>query len=86
MSEEVLVIEDTLKDKRFNDNPMVINDPHIRFYAGVPIHDRQGKRVGAFCVKDKKPRQFNNLQIETLKSLAKIVEYEMNYRERRQID
>ena len=53
---EPLVVRDARRDPRFAGNPMVIFAPHIRFYAGVPLIDRQGYALGALCVIDSKPR------------------------------
>lgn len=78
-SEFVFIVEDTLKDPRFADNPNVINKPHIRFYAGVALHERESRQVvGVFCVKDVKPRQFSAEQIADLLDMAGQVERELN--------
>jgi GAF domain-containing protein len=53
---EPLVILDALTDRRFAANPFVTDDPHIRFYAGVPLLDRAGYPLGALCVLDSRPR------------------------------
>src|SRR3989338_6975777 len=76
---EVFVIPDTVKDKRFSDNPMVIGKPYIRFYAGVPIMNADGQRVGVFCIKDIKPRSFSKDDEDVLKELASWAEVEINY-------
>ena len=47
-----LWIEDTLLDPRVSDNPFVVGEPHIRFYAGAPIRDADGWLVGTVCVVD----------------------------------
>jgi GAF domain-containing protein len=54
---EPLVVPDARKDRRFAGNPLVIFAPHIRFYAGVPLIDRQGYPLGALCVIDSRPRE-----------------------------
>jgi GAF domain-containing protein len=46
LQNEPLVVNDALRDDRFADNPVVIGDPHVRFYAGIPLHAADGARVG----------------------------------------
>lgn len=76
-----LIINDARKDKRFRDNPLVISKPKIRFYAGIPIAGPDGRFVGAFCIKDHKPRTLSKSQIEDLKALASWAELELNSKE-----
>src|SRR3989344_5386552 len=78
LANEVFVIPDTAKDKRFSDNPMVIGKPYIRFYAGVPIMNADGERIGVFCIKDIKSRRFSKDNEEILKNLAVWAELEIN--------
>ena len=80
LTNEVFVISDTVKDKRFSDNPMVIGKPYIRFYAGVPIMNADGERIGVFCIKDIKSRKFSKDNEEMLKNLAVWAELEINSR------
>lgn len=80
LSNDIFVVEDTKKDKRFFDNPMVVGKPYIRFYAGVPIMSADGQRVGVFCVKDTKPRKFSKEEEEILKGLASWAQLEINSR------
>jgi len=80
LANEVFVIPDTAKDKRFSDNPMVIGKPYIRFYAGVPIMNADGERIGVFCIKDIKSRKFSKDNEEMLKNLAVWAELEINSR------
>lgn len=44
--ERLLIVPDTTKDRRFFDNPLVTDNPHIRFYAGAPLLTGQGWRWG----------------------------------------
>jgi PAS domain S-box-containing protein len=81
LREEPLVIENALNDERFADNPLVTGGPNIRFYAGAPLHDRHGYRVGTLCVIDSKPRQFSDDDKTTLRDLADLVEREFGFGE-----
>lgn len=77
--EDIFVIEDTIKDPRFIDNPYVVGPPFVRFYAGVALHDRfTNQPIGVFCIKDNKPRSFNEQDISDLLNFAKIAENELN--------
>lgn len=80
LANKIFVIPDTKKDVRFSDNPMVIGKPYIRFYAGVPIINADGQRVGVFCIKDIKPRIFSKRDEEVLSGLAAWAELEVNSR------
>ncbi len=80
VEDEILIIPNTLKDERFADNPMVTNQPYIRFYAGVPIMSADGQRIGVFCIKDTKPREFSEEDKDVLKGLAYWAELEINLR------
>jgi phosphoribosyl 1,2-cyclic phosphodiesterase len=73
---EPMVIPDALADPRFAGNPLVLRDPRIRFYAGVPlIADNQP--VGTLCVIDSKPRALTDSDIQALRDLGSIVEQEL---------
>lgn len=69
-----LVIEDTLQDERFTDNPLVGEQPHIRFYAGYPLRPFDGLAVGTLCLIDRQPRHFSERDLKLLGSLAGQVE------------
>ena len=68
--DEVMLIPDTLKDDRFASHPLVIGEPHVRFYAGVPLLSANGIAVGTICVLDIKPRESDPQQRKELKFLA----------------
>lgn len=68
--EELMVVEDATKDERFHDNPYVLGDPDVRFYAGMPLINPEGYKLGTLCVIDKVPRKLNALQEQALKVLS----------------
>lgn len=70
LSDEVLIVENALTDERFKDNPQVTGPDAIRFYAGAPIIAADGSRIGAFCIKDRKPREFTSRETEILRGFA----------------
>lgn len=63
-------IEDTQKDVRFQENPLVIENQEIRFYAGVPLVDETSHALGTICVIDYIPRTLNRTQQNALRNLA----------------
>ncbi|MDQ3206867.1 MAG: PAS domain S-box protein, partial [Pseudomonadota bacterium] len=64
-------VPDATLDPRFADNPLVTGEPHIRFYAGVPLSGSQGYRYGTLCVIDVKPRLLTEEQRDGLTRLAR---------------
>ena len=70
---EVMIVPDARLDKRFEDNPLTIGDPHVVFYAGAPITTPAGLPLGTLCVIDHKPGKLTPSQEESLRDLAKQV-------------
>ncbi|KGF63677.1 sensor domain-containing diguanylate cyclase [Pseudomonas lutea] len=76
-----LVVPDATEDQRFCDNQLVVGDPHIRFYAGVPIRTSKGFAVGTLCAIDARPRTLSPQELAILRDLADVVSREMQLRE-----
>ncbi|WP_194712601.1 GAF domain-containing protein [Noviherbaspirillum soli] len=72
-----LIVSDARDDDRFSSNPLVLNDPFIRFYAGFPVSDREGYRLGTLCVLDRRPRVLDQEQRRGLSELAAIASEEI---------
>lgn len=77
LGEGIFVVEDATRDPRFADNPLVLGAPHIRFYAGAPLHIAGGYKVGTLCLIDRRPRQLDERQRALLMDLAGMVEHEL---------
>ncbi|MCB0278130.1 MAG: sensor domain-containing diguanylate cyclase [Calditrichaeota bacterium] len=76
-SDEIMIVEDATIDERFYDNPFVISEPYIRFYAGCPIRYINGQCLGTICIIDKFNRHLNESEKSSLRDLAKLVEREI---------
>ncbi|TDU22237.1 diguanylate cyclase/phosphodiesterase with GAF sensor [Chromohalobacter marismortui] len=77
LERQMLVIEDTTRDPRFRDHPLVIDPPHIRFYAGAVIRMASGLPLGTLCIIDRHPKRFDDHQRQILLDLARLVENEI---------
>lgn len=72
------IVEDAKSCELFSNNPLVIEQPFIRFYAGIPLKAINGNRLGTLCVIDQKEREFSQEDIKDLSDLAGVVERELN--------
>ncbi|HEY9708923.1 MAG TPA: histidine kinase dimerization/phospho-acceptor domain-containing protein, partial [Oculatellaceae cyanobacterium] len=68
---EPLIVSNALEDERFATNPLVLLDPNIRFYAGVPLVTPDCFPLGTLCVIDRVPRQLTSQQIAALQALGR---------------
>ena len=75
--DDLLVVPDATLDPRFADNPMVLGDDHIRFYAGHVVREATGLPIGALCVVDRVPRELSERDRAVLRDLAAMAEEEL---------
>lgn len=69
-NDQVFIVNDARNDARFHDNPLVTGDPHVIFYAGMPVVSSDGYALGTLCVIDHEPRQLSESQIRALRALS----------------
>ena len=74
---DTLIVEDASVDDYFADNPFVVGDPHLRFYAGQPLQAPGGEHVGTLCILDTQPRTLDARDIELLREMATWVQKEL---------
>ena len=81
LGSDVMCVPNARDDFRFRDNALVTGDPHIRFYAGAPLEDPAGWKLGTLCVIDYVPRApLTAEENATLEDLAAIVMAELQLR------
>lgn len=78
LGDDPFVIPNASEDERFADNPLVLQEPHIRFYAGCPLKAPDGRKLGTLCIMDRKPRSLEKDDLEALVDLASMVEREFS--------
>ena len=83
--EDLFIVPDTLQDARFRENPLVVGEPHIRFYAGAPLINEDGFALGTLCVLDRQPRELDLEQKQALKSLRQLALKQMELRRNLQL-
>jgi diguanylate cyclase (GGDEF)-like protein len=81
LGREPLVVGDAARDPRFSDNPMVLGEPHVRFYAGVPLYSVDRMPIGTLCVLDRVPRELAPADLDLLRDLARMVEQLIHHRQ-----
>jgi GAF domain-containing protein len=77
---DLFIIPDATQDARFANNPLVISDPKIRFYAGAPLITPDGYALGSLCVIDQVPRELRADQKQALRVLARHVMTQLELR------
>ncbi|MBM3926854.1 MULTISPECIES: PAS domain S-box protein [Sphingomonas] len=80
LEQDFLLVPDATADPRFACNPLVTGEPHIRFYAGALLKTDDGLPIGTLCVLDYQPRQLSDVQIRSIRVLARQVMAQLEQR------
>jgi GAF domain-containing protein len=80
LADDILLVPDALQDPRFADNPLVTENPRVRFYAGFPLKVADGSRVGTLCLIDHRPRYLDESRLGLLCDIGGLVERELQTR------
>jgi signal transduction histidine kinase len=80
LQKDLFVVPDAAEDERFKDNPLVVQDPKIRFYAGAQLVNRVGHVLGMMCVLGRQPQRLRPSQQRALRALARLVMMELEVR------
>lgn len=78
-ADAMLVVEDASRDERFCDNPLVMGEPFIRFYAGVPVRAKARETgpllpIGTLCVADDRSHQPSPDKLTMIQGMARVIE------------
>ncbi len=80
LGDDVFEVRNARRDPRFRNNPLVVEQPHVSFYAGAPLEAPNGHKLGTLCLIDRVPRRLDDEEKRMLKNLADMVVAEMiNY-------
>ena len=82
LGHDPLVVPDASQDPRFSNNPLVRSGPGFHFYAGAPLVTNDGHAIGTICVLDRKARELDPEQIESLRALSRQVVSQLELRRR----
>jgi PAS domain S-box-containing protein len=63
-------VKDASSDERFAQNPLVTGATQVRYFAGAPLIDEAGFKLGTICVMDTKPNLLCEEQKQLLATLA----------------
>ena len=80
LQNEPWIIEDARLDSRALSNPLVVGELGLQFYAGIPLHTRDGYNLGTLCIIDRQPRTLSHQDLTTLEDLAAIVMHDLEQR------
>ncbi len=77
LGDDLFIVPNAINDERFSDNPLVTDDPKIRFYAGCPLKNLDGSKLGTLCIIDTNSRKLSQEDLAPLQDLAELVEREL---------
>ena len=80
LERDLFLVPDASTDERFHDNPLVIESPHLRFFAGMPLQSPDGFTLGTLAVMDRQVRQLTPEQTDMLRVLARQVMTQLELR------
>ena len=72
------IITDARVNPITRNHPLVVGEPYVRFYAGVPLSGPHGQKIGTFCLVDTVPKEFGDEDLVSLVAFASLVEREIN--------
>jgi len=70
--QDLSVVADATQDNRLKLSPLVLDEPHVRFFASKLLVSENGETMGSLCIFDSKPRQLSELQLNALSHLANV--------------
>ena len=69
-SNDLIYVPDLTTHERYKHLPIVTQEPHIRFYCGMPLINREGHALGTLCVVGFEPHELRPSQREAVRRLS----------------
>jgi GAF domain-containing protein len=82
---DLFIVPDLREDPRFRENPLVVGETGLRFYAGAPLINEDGFALGTLCVVDREPRVLDDDQKDALNALGRLALKQMELRKNLQL-
>jgi signal transduction histidine kinase len=80
LNDDVTLFKDMLEIPELSNNPFVVMENGVRFYAGAPLKTTEGLHLGTVCVLDVEPKEVTEQQLNMLETLSSIAMDELELR------
>lgn len=80
LRDDILVVENAREHTDFYDNPLVLDEPCVGFYAGIPIRSSDDRKLGSLCSIDHHSHSLTDAMVQCLYDGRDLLENELQLR------